>query len=730
MSRARCASKGVAAGFARDRAGQMIRRMSTPLSRRTFLQSAGLAGGVLLIDIRAPLRAADGSVAEVIAGWIRIDPDGSLCLLVNATEMGQGAKSGLAQILAEELEVEWSQVRVDFAPIDREHYGMWETYQTGGSGSVRGMFDRLRTAGATARTMLSQAAARRWGVRVAECVARSGVVRHAQSSRSASYASLARDALQLPQPKDVPLKPRGEWQLIGKSLHRLDLRSKVDGSAIFGIDVRQPGMLHAAIAQSPVFGGTLESLDPAPAMQHRGVRRVLKLERAVVVVADTFWTAQKALGDLKPVWRTGAMASVASTAISERLRTLTHESGKVYVAEGEDEAQARERCEAELVKARRVFERTYEAPLLSHSPMEPMNGTALVRNGRAELWVPTQVQSDLRTAVAKALGFDESAVTIHTTELGGGFGRRLQTDYGVQAALIAREMQVPVKLIWTREEDTQHGFYRPAAAVRLRVAIGTDDAVTALRAQIACLDGDTPVGGLAGQPYALPNTCVTYAGWNPGVPLGAWRSVDASQNLFFFESFVDELAQELRQEPLAFRRHLLRDNARALRVLDAAAKLARWDEKLPKGRGRGIAFLRGFGSLAAQVAEVSVSADHALRVHRVSCAVDCGTAVNPDSIRAQFEGGVIFALSAAALGEITIAGGRVQQSNFHDYQVVRMAQAPQVDVEILESPAESVGGIGEPPVPPLAPAVANAIFAATGTRVRRLPLASSGFKLV
>jgi isoquinoline 1-oxidoreductase beta subunit len=723
-------SKGVVGGLPRDGAGPMIRRMSTPLSRRTFLQSVGLAGGVLLIDIRAPLRAADGSVTEVIAGWIRIDPDGALCLLVNATEMGQGAKSGLAQILAEELEVDWSQVRVDFAPIDREHYGMWETYQTGGSGSVRGMFDRLRKAGATARTMLLQAAAQRWGVRVEECVARSGVVRHAQSSRSASYAALARDALRLPQPKDVPLKPRGEWQLIGKSMHRLDLRSKVDGSATFGIDVRRPDMLYAAIAQSPVLGGTLESLDEAPAMRHGGVRRVLKLDRAVVVVADRFWTAQKALADLKPVWREGAMASVASAAISERLRALTREPGKVYVAEGEDEGQTRERCEAELVKARRVVERTYEAPLLSHSPMEPMNGTALVRNGRAELWVPTQVQSDLRTAVAKALGFDESAVAIYTTELGGGFGRRLQTDYGVQAALIAREMGMPVKLIWTREEDTQHGFYRPAAAVRLRAAVGADDGVAALRAQIACLDGDTPVGGFAGQLYALPNTCITYAGWNPGVPLGAWRSVDASQNLFFFESFVDELAQELRQEPLAFRRRLLGDNARALRVLDAAAKLARWDEKLPKGHGRGVAFLRGYGSLTAQVAEVSVGANHALRVHRVSCAVDCGTAVNPDSIRAQFEGGVIFALSAAALGEITIAGGRVQQSNFHDYQIVRMAQAPQVDVEILESPAEAVGGIGEPPVPPLAPAVANAIFAATGTRVRRLPLSASGFKLV
>jgi isoquinoline 1-oxidoreductase beta subunit len=649
---------------------------------------------------------------------------------MNATEMGQGAQSGLAQILAEELELEWSQVRIDFAPIDREHYSMWETYQTGGSGSIRGMFDRLRQAGAAARTMLLQAAAQRWQVRVEECVARSGIVRHAQSSRSASYAALARDAARLPVPKDVPLKPRTDWQLIGKPLHRLDVQSKVRGAATYGIDVRRPGMLYAAIAQSPVFKGTLQSVDEAPAMAHRGVRRVLKLEKAVVVVADTFWTAQKALGVLKPVWAQSPMASVSSAEISERLRALTREAGKVYVNEGEDETKIREQSESQFTKARRVVERTYEAPLLSHSPMEPMNGTAFVRDGRAELWVPTQVQSELRTEVAKALGFDESAVTINTTELGGGFGRRLQVDYGVQAALIAREMGVPVKLIWTREEDTQHGFYRPAAAVRLRAALGDDNAVTALRAHIGCLDGDTPVGGMVGQPYAVPNVCVSYTGWNPGVPLGAWRSVDASQNLFFFESFIDELAQELRQEPLAFRRNLLRDNARALRVLDAAAKLARWDEKLPKGHGRGIAFLRGYGSLAAQVAEVSVGAGKALRVHRVCCAIDCGTAVNPSSVRAQFEGGVIFGLSAAAMGEITLANGRVQQSNFNDYPVVRMAQAPQIEVEILESPAEAVGGVGEPPVPPVAPAVANAIFAATGTRIRRLPLSASGFKLV
>jgi isoquinoline 1-oxidoreductase beta subunit len=361
--------------------------------------------------------------------------------------------------------------------------------------------------------------------------------------------------------------------------------------------------------------------------------------------------------------------------------------------------------------------------------MEPMNGTASVRAGRAELWLPTQVQSEIRTDVAKALGLPDSAVTIHTTLVGGGFGRRLKTDYGVEAALIAREAGVPVKLIWSREEDTQHGHYRPAAVTRLRAGVDANGSLTAMRAQVACVDGDTPVGGLAGQPYALPNLLITYEGWNPGVPLGAWRSVDASQNLFFFESFIDELAHELSVDPLELRRRMLSGNPRALRVLDAAARLGGWTDPLPKGRGRGIAFLRGFGSLTAQVAEVSVGSDGALAVHRMSCAVDCGTAVNPDTIRAQFEGGVIFALSAAAYGEITIEQSRVVQANFDKYPLVRMDRCPRIDVEILESPSEAIGGVGEPPVPPVAPAIANAIYAASGRRVRRLPFSAEGFQL-
>jgi isoquinoline 1-oxidoreductase beta subunit len=671
--------------------------------------------------------AVDGPVST-LAGWIRIDSDGDTTLLINATEMGQGATSGLAQILADELELDWSHVRIDYAPVEPAYYGMWETYQTGGSGSVRGMFDRLRVAGATARTLLVMAAAQQWRVPQEECNAQHGSIHHAGSGRSATYGELAATASRLSSAVNVKPKPREQWRLIGKPLRRLDVSSKVDGSAVFGIDVKLPNLLTATIAQCPTFGGSLQSVDIAPAMSIAGVRQVVQLEKAIAVVARDYWTARNALAALHPVWKPGTNPPGDSAEIFTRLRALSKDDGKAYVGEGQNEVEVRQRCAAGLAAATRVIEQSYEAPLLSHSPMEPMNGTALVRHGRAELWLPTQIQSEIKTAVAKTLGFSENAVTIHTTQLGGGFGRRLQTDYGVQAALIARQVDAPLKLLWSREEDTQHGFYRPAAVARLRAGIDGGGAITAFRAYIACMDADAPIGGLANQPYALPNQLVTYAGWNPGVPLGAWRSVDASQNLFFFESFIDELAHATGVEPLAMRRRLLATDARALRVLDAAAKLGNWQEPLPKQHGRGIAFLRGFGSLTAQVAEVSV-VGNTLRVHRVSCAVDCGTAVNPSSIRAQFEGGVIFGLTAAALGEITIGNGRVQQSNFDNYPLLRMPQCPRIDVTVIENPDEKIGGIGEPPVPPIAPAVANAIFAATGRRIRQLPFSKAGLEL-
>jgi isoquinoline 1-oxidoreductase beta subunit len=700
--------------------------MTVAISRRDFLVSAA-AAGALCIAIQIP--AALASQGEVlIAGWIRIDADGVVTLLVNSTEMGQGATSALAQILAEELELEWSQVRVAMAPVEKQYYGMWGTYQTGGSGSIRGMFEPLSRAGAIARMKLIAAAAHRWNVPASECVARAGEV-IASHGKRATYGELAQDAAQLSDPAAVELKPRAARKLIGKSLQRLDMQSKVTATAVYGVDVNLPGMLCATIAQCPTFGGTLKSFDAAAAQRTAPDARLLDVKGALVAVAPNYWRASRALQAANPRWNDGPNARISSEQISQRLHALLRDEGKASLREGESESEVRQQHQLGLQRAVRFTEATYEAPLLAHQTMEPMNATAWIRDGRAELWVPTQVQSELREAVASVLGVPVTEVIINTTELGGGFGMRLKVDYGVQAALIAREFKMPVKLMWSREEDTQHDFYRPAAVCHLRAGVDAEGKVCAVRARVACLDGDEPVGGLVGQAYVIPNMLTTYTGWNPGVPLGAWRSVDASQNLFFFESFIDELAYATKQDPLQMRRQLLGSNARALRVLDAAASLANWKQPLPKGRGRGIAFLQGYGSLSAQVAEVSVDANRTLRVHQISCVVDCGTAVNSDSIRAQFEGGAIFGLSAALCGEITLRDSKVQQSNFDSAPILRMNEVPDVRVTILESPTEKVGGVGEPPVPPVAPAVANAIFAASGIRVRRLPFAKDGFKI-
>lgn len=588
------------------------------------------------------------------------------------------------------------------------------------------MFERLRTAGATARALLVQAAANRWSVPASDCTIDKRRVLHAPSQRALGWSALLEAAAQLPAPKDVKPKARSQWRLIGTSARRLDTLSKVDGSAVYGIDVRVPNQLVATIAQSPVFGGRLAAVDPEPAMKVKGVKQVVRLDDAVAVVARDYWSARSGLAALEPQWTASPMSAVSSDSIRASLRRELDNPGKAFTFEGENEAQLREKCAAALATSDRIVEREYEAPLLSHSPLEPMNGNAHVTEREAVLWVPTQVQSELRTAVAKALGMPESAVTIHTTQLGGGFGRRLRVDYGVQAALIARAAGAPVKLVWSREEDTQHGFYRPTALARIRAGIDKRGALTALHAHVSCIDPDAPVGGLLRQPYALPNLLVTYSGTNPGVPLGAWRSVDSSQNCFFLESFIDELAQELGRDPFEFRRGLLASDARALRVFDAA--VAELGDLPAAGRHRGAALLRGYGSLIAEVVEVSVQAGGELRVHRVACAIDCGTAVNPSAIRAQMEGGVVFALSAALHGAITIKNGRVEQANFDSYRLVRIAEAPQVSTRILESPAETIGGVGEPPVPPLAPALANAVFRATGRRIRSLPIGSQSLE--
>jgi isoquinoline 1-oxidoreductase beta subunit len=541
---------------------------------------------------------------------------------------------------------------------------------------------------------------------------------------------LVEAACRLPLPTEVVLKPRSAWRLIGKSLPRLDIAAKVNGSAIYGIDVKIPGMLIASIAQCPVFGGRLRSLDDAPALALSGVRKVVQLEHAVAVVATSYWAAHKGLAALNPVWDEGTAATLTSAALSQQLHRALTAPGTPYAPRDRDANQLRTANDRAFAGAARHIEATYEAPLLAHATLEPMNATAWVNGAGAELWVPTQVQMQMRRDVAAALSIDESAVTVHTTQVGGGFGRRLETDYGVQAAKIAQRAEVPVKLVWSREEDTQHDFYRPAAVARLRAAISKDNKLVALRADTAALNDDEPLGGLTDVPYRIPNYLVTWSSVASAVTTGAWRSVDHSQNSFFFECFVDELAHELGSDPLTFRRSMLAKQSRALRVLDLAADCSDWHTPLAADHHRGIALVVRGNTIVAEVVELSISAGRALRVQRVTCVVDCGIAVNPNNVRAQFEGGVMFGLTAALGGKITLNRGRVEQANFNDYPLLTIAQTPHIDVHIVDTEADVTEptGCGEPPVPPVAPALANAIFAATGQRLRSLPVRDSGFK--
>jgi len=709
------------------------------INRRDLLRAgAAIAGGLLVgFELRAddPTAITAKRHPVILQNWIRVGVDGSVTLLTNATEMGQGTQSALAQILAEELEVEWRDVRIDWAPIEAAYYGAWGEFMTGGGGSVRGMFDKLRTAGATARGLLIAAAAARFSVPAQECKAQAGRVLHEPSRRSLSYGELAEAASVGTPPASVVLKTERQWQLIGKAPPRLDMRDKVTGVAMFGIDVpaaliprdtsgKVRALQVASVSHCPVFGGKLADVDETPALRIAGVRRVVRLDVAVAVVADDYWSARRGLAALKPAWTSNGNPQASSEALSASLQAATHADGKAWVPEGADEKAARAASDSAFAGSARTIERTYEAPLLAHATLEPMNATADVAGDRATLWLPTQVQSAMRSRVANALGLDAARVAVHTTFLGGGFGRRLKTDYGVEAALIARAAGAPVKVIWSREEDMQHGFYRPASVMRVRAALSADGSVLALRSHIGCVDSDAPVSGLVDLPYDIASVFATYAGDNPGIPLGAWRSVDPSQNTFALESFIDELAVELGSSPLAFRRELLAKDARALRVLDAAAAAAD-AVPLEPGRHRGIAFLRGFDSLIAEIAEVSV-AGRRLRVHRVFAAIDCGTAVNPRNIEAQVQGGIHFGLTAALFGAITLKDGRVLEANFDSYPLLRMDQAPDVTVQVLESRNAKIGGVGEPPVPPIAPAVCNAIAAATGVRPRSLPLSRQG----
>jgi len=721
--------------------------------RRSFLKS--LACGGLLLRVGAPWGIQPSARAtaplepaaresRTVNGWVRISPDGQVEILSNTSDIGQGTGTALAQILADELDVPWQSVRLAMAPVEPRYFNpRFKEYATYGSGGIRGQFDALRLAGAQARAMLIAAAASSWKMAPTECDAESGHGVHRPTGRRAAYATLASAAARQPVPDHPPLKSPEQWQLIGKEIARLDIPAKVNGSTAYGIDVSLPGLLVAAIRQSPRFGGRLRDVDAKPALAIRGVRQVVKLNDAVAVVAGDYWTATRGLKQLAPAWDNSAASAATSTDYTHALRAAVQAGGSVYARRGSSVAELTESYNSAMRRATSHADAVYTVPFLSHSPMEPMNATAVVSASQATLWAPTQIQSTTATAVARQLGLSASAVTIHTMASGGGFGRRAEFDFAVQAARIAREAGAPVKLIWSREEDTQHDFYRPAAAVRMRAGIGADGWPVGLRCDSACesllyysnggdraaaLPVDSSAVGELPSYYAVGPILFAVTTVDVGVPVGYWRSVAASQNQFAYECFFDELAHEAGVDPARWRRHLLAEGTRERRVLEALLERSRWDSPPSPGRFRGLGLTRANGTVIAHVVELSVADRQSIRLHRVTTAVDCGVVVNPNSVRAQVEGGVGFALSAAMYGEITVREGAVEQSNFHDYRLVRMPEMPPVDIVLIPS-REPPGGIGEEAVGPFAPALVNALFAATGRRIRDLPLARAGFTL-
>jgi len=714
-------------------------------TRRDFLWAGALAGGGLVLGVLLPRpgRRAEaqeppgpgGPAPSTFApnAFVRIGTDDGVTVVVNHSEMGQGVHTALPMLVAEELDADWSKVRAVDAPVDPAYnhtaFGM---QMTGGSTSTWSEFERLRKMGAAARHMLVAAAADTWGVEAATCRTENGHVVHAASDRRLSYGKLVEKASRLAPPGDVPLKPPAEWKLIGRPTKRLDTPAKTDGTAVFGLDVSVPGMRVAVVARPPVFGGKLKSFNAAKAKAVAGVRDVVAVASGVAVVADGFWPAKLGRDALEIVWDDGPLASLDSRAQREEYAALAR-SDRAAVARREGDVAAA------LRGAARRLEAVYELPYLAHAPMEPLNCVADVRADGCDVWVGTQFQTlDHATAVAES-GLEPGQVKVHTTLLGGGFGRRATPGCDVvrEAVQVSKAAKAPVKVVWTREDDTRGGFYRPVALHTASAGLDAAGKPVAWRQRIVCqsfmkgtpfeafmvkdgVDG-TAVEGAAELPYEVPNLLVDWVEAQGGVPTLWWRSVGHSHTAFVVESFIDELANAAARDPFEYRRALLGKHPRNLRALEHAAGKAGWGKPPPAGRGRGIAVHESFGSHIAMVVEASVTKDRAVKVHRVVCAIDCGPVVNPDTVAAQMESAVVFGLSAALFGEITFEKGRVKQRNFHDYRMLRIHEMPAVEVHIVPS-ADKMGGVGEPGVPPVAPALGNAIFAATGKRVRRLPI--------
>lgn len=712
----------------------------TDLARRRFLRAGAATGGGLMVSLMLPLAAGAqpaGGKGFAPNAFVRIGEDGQVALVMPYVEMGQGTYTAIPMLIAEELEVSLGQVRLEHAPPDEKLYGnplLAGVQATGGSTAIMASWQPLRQAGAVARTLLVAAAAKRWNVAPETCRAQAGEVLHPATGRSLKYGALAADAARLPVPKDVALKDPKDFKIIGTPAKRLDAPAKVDGSAIYGIDVRPPGVKVATLAQSPVFGGRLKNLDDTAAKAVKGVRQIVRLDDAVAVVADHMGAAKKGLAALKIEWDDGPHARLTTEQIARELEQATLAAGAVAQDVG-DTAKA-------LTTAATKVEATYHLPFLAHAAMEPMNCTVHVRKDGCDVWVGTQVAARAQAAAAKVTRLPLDKVVLHQHLIGGGFGRRLEIDGVTRATEIARHVDGPVKVVWTREEDIQHDMYRPYWFDRLQAGLDGKGRPIAWSHRFAGssiiarwlppgfskgLDPDS-VDGAIHLAYGLPNLRVEYRRVEPpGVPTAFWRSVGPSHNVFVVESFMDELAAAAKQDPVAYRAALLEKSPRAKAVLELAAAKAGWGQALPQGVGRGVSVQKVFGSYLAQVAEVEVAKDGSVRVRRVVAAVDCGIVVNPDTVKAQIESATNFGITAALYGEVTIKDGRVEQSNFDTYQMLRLDEAPSIEVHIVKS-AEAPGGMGEPGTSAIVPAVANAIYAATGKRLRRMPVEPAQLK--
>jgi isoquinoline 1-oxidoreductase subunit beta len=704
------------------------------LDRRTFLKTTAAAGGGLMIGGYLPTALGRSAGTLEAAGsfepniWLKVNSDDTVRIMLTQLEMGQGVMTSMPMLVAEELDMDWAKIKTEWTPADAKYgnpnFGGQQL--TAGSNSVRGMWKILRSAGAAARLMLVTAAAQTWSVPESSLTTEKGEVVHKASGRRLKYGALVDKAAALPVPKEATLKEPKNFTLMGKSVPRLDIPEKVNGSAVFGMDVKLPGLLTARVVRCPVFGGKVASFNADKAKAVPGVKHVVQISSGVAVVADNYWTANKGAQALEIVWDEGKLATLNSADIMKKYADLAKQPGKVARNQGN--------ADTALASSPKKFERVFEAPFLAHATMEPMNCTADVKAGSCDVYVPTQGQTASHNAAIAASGLTADKVKIHTTYLGGGFGRRGEADFVTEAVEASKAVGAPVKVVWSREDDMQHDFYRPISYARMQGAVDAAGNATVFTQHLVQqslmkrLGSLPPPGvdfisleGAANLPYDLPNIKVEYTEQDPGIPFGFWRSVGASFQGFAVEAFIDELATTAGKDPYQFRHDLLGKAPRHRAALDLAAEKAGWGKPLPQGRARGIAVMECFGSILAQVTEVSVDAKGAVKVHRVVCSVDTGWVINPDTIKQQMEGGIIYGLTAALKGEITIQNGRVTQRHFNDYQMIRHPEMPLIEVFIVPSTAEP-GGIGEPSTALAAGSLVNAIYAATGKRIYRLPI--------